>query len=1280
MDYTSRPPQEMADEISALRKRVEELEGSERDRKDVEDALRQSESRYKRLVGNLPGVVYQFMMHPDGSFSFPYVNESLHGITGLSAGDVMRDASLVIGMIHPGDMDRFQEEVLESARSLTPYHGTFRLFKGTGHIWIEARSTPQRMADGSVLWDGFFFDVTERKQEQESLLKTQFAMDRAPDSILWVNDEGRMVYANERACRWTGFAREELLGMPIFELDPDSLPENWERHKEDMKRLGRLSFEGRHVRKDGSTFPVEVSANYFEVDGRFMSCAFDRDISVRKEEERARMESEAKFRDMAEKSVAGVYLIQDGILRYINSRISEMLGYPIDEMIDRMRLKDTIHPEDWPVVEANMNGRLAGEPLPENYEFRLVTKRGETRTVEVYSSRTVYQGRPAVIGTLLDITERKEAERKIVESERSLSAILAASPIGIGMVRDRKIVWVNERVCRFTGYAHEELQGRSASIFYESLEEYERVGAILYREEQARTKMVRADGELRDVLIQLCFMDPDSCIFTVVDITEQQRAEESLRFTQFAMDRAREPIVWVRDEGSIFYANDAACESLGYSREELLAMTVFDAVPTYPREAWAPAWAELRHNGSLLVEAYPRRKDGSVFSLEISTSFLSYGNMEYACSFMRDVTERKQMEDTLRMSEERLHALFESAGDAIIIAKDVMIDCNEKTLAMFGCTRDEIVGKTLAEFSPPFQADGRNSTEEASAKIEACLEGAPQFFEWKYLRTDGTPFDAEVSLTRIDIRGEAYLQAIVRDVTKRKHTEEELRRLSVAIEQAAEEIIITDAEGVIQYVNPAFENITGYARQEAIGQTPRLVKSGVHDGAFYESLWDTIRNGNIWKGQITNRRKDGALIQEDAIISPLMSSSDGITGYISLKRDITEEVRLHSQLRQAQKMESVGTLAGGIAHDFNNILTALIGYATIVQMKMEKDSPLLPYIDQVLSASRKAADLTRSLLTFSRQQPITLTPLDLNDAIRATEKLLKRLLTEDIELSTSFTREGTVVMADRSQIDQILFNMATNARDAMPKGGVLAIGTDLVDMDRRFIRTFGFGEPGRYVLIYVSDTGAGMDAATREKIFEPFFTTKELGRGTGLGLATVYGIVKQHNGYITVDSQPKRGTTFHIYLPAVDLAASRQERQVPPVHRGDELILIAEDDAEVRRFMRVALKQYGYRIIEAVDGEEAVSSFRDHGGIGLVILDSVMPKRNGREAYEEIRRIDPHARVLFMSGYTRDIVLDKGVEEGKFDFIAKPLLIEKLLTKIREILDREVARQPAAAE
>lgn len=345
-----------------------------------------------------------------------------------------------------------------------------------------------------------------------------------------------------------------------------------------------------------------------------------------------------------------------------------------------------------------------------------------------------------------------------------------------------------------------------------------------------------------------------------------------------------------------------------------------------------------------------------------------------------------------------------------------------------------------------------------------------------------------------------------------------------------------------------------------------------------------------------------------------------------------------------------------------------MGYASLMQIKMEKDNPLRPYLDQILSASRKAADLTQSLLAFSRKQPVTLLPLDINGTIGSTKKLLKRLLTEDIDLSTSLTRDDTVVMADRSQVDQILFNLVTNARDAMPRGGTLTIKTDIAEIDERFTRTHGFGSPGQYVVITILDTGEGMDEATRRKIFDPFFTTKETGKGTGLGLATVYGIVKQHNGYITVQSEPGRGSAFRIYLPAVRAKTDHEQEAAIPNDPGTGTILIAEDNQEVRRFIREALREYGYTTIEAVDGEDAVSKFREHGDIDLVIVDSVMPKKNGREVYEEVHRMDPRARVLFMSGYTKDVILEKGIEDGGLDFIAKPLTLDRLLKKVRELL------------
>jgi two-component system, cell cycle sensor histidine kinase and response regulator CckA len=368
-------------------------------------------------------------------------------------------------------------------------------------------------------------------------------------------------------------------------------------------------------------------------------------------------------------------------------------------------------------------------------------------------------------------------------------------------------------------------------------------------------------------------------------------------------------------------------------------------------------------------------------------------------------------------------------------------------------------------------------------------------------------------------------------------------------------------------------------------------------------------------------------------------------------------------------MEAVGTLAGGIAHDFNNLLTVIIGYCSVLQMSMEDRDPLRVHIDPILSSSRKAADLIKSLLAFSRQQPISLKPLDLNEAIRHTEKLLKRLLTEDIELTTSLCPGEAMIMADAIQIEQILFNLATNARDAMKKGGTLIIETKLVVLDLEFIGVHGYGKPGGFVLLSVSDTGSGMDEAIKEKVFDPFFTTKEPGKGTGLGLSTVYGIVKQHDGYINMHSERGVGTTFQIYFPLVQEAAREEERSFPFTGRGSETILVAEDNEDVRRLIKSILSKYGYQVIEASDGQDAIDQLRMHKDIDLVLLDSVMPKKNGREVFDEISKTRPVVKAIFTSGYTRDIVLDKGIETKKVNFLSKPILPNELLHKVREVLD-----------
>lgn len=425
--------------------------------------------------------------------------------------------------------------------------------------------------------------------------------------------------------------------------------------------------------------------------------------------------------------------------------------------------------------------------------------------------------------------------------------------------------------------------------------------------------------------------------------------------------------------------------------------------------------------------------------------------------------------------------------------------------------------------------------------------------------------------------------------------------------------MITDTKGNIEYANPRLLDITGYTREEAIGKNPKIFKSGKTPPETYKDLWNTILSGRDWHGEFLNKKKDGELFWEHATISPLKNDRGVIANFVSYKEDITKTKKLEEQFRQAQKMEAVGQLTGGIAHDFNNILTGIILNSELLKLKIEKDNPLRAHVEQTVEQALKAANLIQGLLSFSRKQTINLQYANLKDIITSTKKLLSRVIREDIELKISIPEKDLTIMSDSVQIEQVIMNLATNARDAMPNGGVLTIEVSDTEIDDNFIKIHGFGKTGRYALITVTDTGIGMDENIQKKIFEPFFTTKEVGKGIGLGLAMVYGLIKQHEGYIDLYSKPGKGTTFKIYLPIKkpwfdDLKPI--EEIIP--RGGSETILVVEDDETVREIIINLLEKYGYKIIEAVNGDDAVEKFvKNKDRIKFVLLDVIMPKKRG---------------------------------------------------------------------
>lgn len=514
----------------------------------------------------------------------------------------------------------------------------------------------------------------------------------------------------------------------------------------------------------------------------------------------------------------------------------------------------------------------------------------------------------------------------------------------------------------------------------------------------------------------------------------------------------------------------------------------------------------------------------------------------------------------------------------------------------------------------------------------------------------------------------------IRSERQLSHALQALRRLGSAVHQSADSIIITDTSGTIEYVNPGFERNTGYPSIEALGQNPRMLKSGKQDEAFYRDLWQTIKRGDVWSGRLVNRRKDGVLFHEEATISPVHDGSGQIVHFVAVKKDITKEVALEEQLRQAQKMEAVGLLAGGVAHDLNNLLTPILGYGEMLLRSSTLEERHRLDITEMVEAGKRARDLVRQLMAFGRKQVLDIKPLDLNEVVTGFGKLLRRTLREDIRFVVDLAPISRTVMADRRQMEQVLMNLAVNAQDAMPQGGILTIKTCEVDLNKELAAHHHGVTPGPYVRLSVSDNGNGMDEETQTRIFEPFFTTKELGKGTGLGLATVYGILKQHGGDIEVHSDPGRETTFHLFLPAVEtnsteVSPPEQEINPLPTMVGTSTILVAEDDPTVRQLTCAMLETLGYQILTAESASECHHiACQTSEKIDLLLTDVVMPDINGKDLYLRIREVRPDIKVLFMSGHTADVISGRGILEQGVQFIQKPFNLRSLAQKVHEML------------
>jgi len=629
--------------------------------------------------------------------------------------------------------------------------------------------------------------------------------------------------------------------------------------------------------------------------------------------------------------------------------------------------------------------------------------------------------------------------------------------------------------------------------------------------------------------------------------------------------------------------------------------------------------------------------------------------------------------EALRESEEKYRNILQSIDEGYfeLYLSGRVSFMNESMVRILGCSEEEL--KRLGDEAKP----GNDVMVQVQGMFgEVCRSAvSPKMMDYQIIRKDGSPRFLELSTSPMeDSAGQLKgYRGVVRDVTVRRLAEEERQRLAAALENTADSVIIANRDGLIQYVNPAFERTTGLQRDDVSGQRLDQFLISKSDPVSSSLVQNALTLGQSWNGHLVISKSDKTMCEFETTISPIHDVSGEISGFVCINRDVTNEFILEGQLRQAQKMEAIGTLAGGVAHDFNNILQAIMGYSELLLMGKNKETAEYRSLEEIRKSARRAAELTKQLLTFSRKVEIQKRAYALNDGIREARSLLERVIPRMIAIELDLMEGLNPVNADPGQVQQIMLNLAVNARDAMPDGGRITIKTENVFLDTDYCQTQLLIRPGSYVRLTVSDTGHGIDDESLEHIFEPFYTTKAPGSGTGLGLSTVYGIVKSHDGHIECESTPGLGTTFRILLPADDSipVATAPQIEDGSLSGGAATILIADDDESARSVISQMLNRFGYRVLLAETGLEALAIYRNNReAIDLVILDLIMPKMGGKQCLKEILAIDPAAKVLIATGYKNNTTSEDIIEAGAINLVMKPFSMKELLRAINEVLGR----------
>jgi len=1268
-------------------------------RKNAEQAMRDGEARFRSIFATAQDTIFI----KDRSFRYTQVNPAMERLFGRPAAEIIGKTDL--DLVGAGDTERIQKQDQQVLNG--------EVVKGVHTVPVQGVAIPfhyikaplQDDAGNIVGICGIARDITDLKQTEAALAESEerFRMlfEHAPDAYILADMQGEIIDCNQAAEELAGYGRGELIGNNFA-----CLP--WLDFRQQVRLADLLAQTARGevmgpvdftlTRKDGGEVIAEGLSLPLYIQGQNLVMTIIRDITARKQAEAALRESEALYRSLFENMLNGFAYHkmlfeqnwpQDYIFLDVNrsfetlTGLKDVVGKKVSEVIPGIRESD---PGLFEIY-----GRVALTGLPERFET-YVEAMQRWFSISVYSPEKEY-----FVTVFEDITAGKQAEEALAAHLEFLRLLLDTIPNPI-FFKDSQGAYLgcNKAFEGFLGVTRQEIVGKSVYDLSprELADEYHRMDLEVFHgtgTQVYESRVQAADGTRRHVVFhKATFPDPDGnlggLVGIIMDITGLKQAEVALRESEAhyrALFDASPDAITVMDlEMNFIIGNRRGMEIWRQDgQDQSRFRKAMEYIVPEDQSRVMVAMQELMTSGQTQTfETTMIRADGTRFPSLNSAALIrdAAGNPQAIIGVARDISALKQAEAELRESEERFRAIFEYAPVGIGMADLTgrFIQANQALLALLGYSADEFRGVSFQEMTHP------EDLPKCQLLMEGLLTDEHRYFdaEKRCFRKDGDIVWVRVTMALMrDIQGgPQYLITTVVDITARKLAEEALRESEQRFRLMAETIqdvfwIATPRIGKTVYVSPGFEYIWRRTR-EALYHKPKLFLETVHPEDRERVKFEIIagRERSIpWDHEYRIIRPDGTVRWIHNRGFPVRDEHGRVILFTGVATDVTDHKALEGQLLQAQKMEAVGRLAGGVAHDFNNLLMAITGYGELMRAKVLKDDPLFGYLENILNAGDRAAALTQQLLTFSRQQIIQPQVIDFNRVVLDLEPLLRRLIGEDLHLEVVTDRRPAVVKADPGQMGQIIMNLVVNARDAMPQGGRLTLKTAVVDLTEGCASRFGPAPPGAYVMLVAQDTGVGMDEATQAHVFEPFFTTKEPGKGTGLGLSTVYGIVKQSGGYLDLESSSGAGSTFIIYLPRLESIVVTPKAKIPltPSLQGEETILLVEDEDMLRGLLAKFLRLYGYTVLEARHGGEALLACERHPGpIHLMVTDVVMPQMSGRELADRLTPLHPEMKIIYMSGYTEDALVQHGVAELSVAFLQKPFRPIELVRRVHAVL------------